>query len=119
VGTILDIGVMVHPTEDRMLTLREGALLCGYPADYKFAVTEKNAHVGGRTADVTQAVIPPVGAFWGELFARALRSGKPAHQEDRVRVYDWRKLAQPWGPRLYKQSMENIDNIMLEQESLL
>jgi DNA (cytosine-5)-methyltransferase 1 len=56
---------MIHPTEDRALSVKELALLCGYPPGYEF--------VGARDAgQVGRGVCPPVGEWLARQVARSL-----------------------------------------------
>ncbi len=87
-STLLDIGAMVHPVKNRMLTVREGARLCTYPDDFVFAVDEKK---GLATAsDVTQVVLPVMGDYLGGRFMLSLDSN--AAEPGAFRVIDFRKL---------------------------
>lgn len=56
---------VIHPTEDRLITVREWCELCGYPPDYRFvARSHKEAcHL------IARGVLPPV----GEWLARNVR----------------------------------------------
>ncbi len=56
---------LVHPTEDRGLSLKELAILCGYPPSYEF--------IGARDAgQIGRGVCPPVGAWVAKNVRRCL-----------------------------------------------
>jgi len=96
-GTILDIGAMVHPTQDRVLTLREGARLCGYPDDFQFARGKRGFH----NSDVTQAVLPFVGRYLGAVFSLGMRRGLRVDGRDGIEVIDLRSFAKPFMPKKF------------------
>ncbi len=100
--TLVDVGCVVHPTEDRLLTQREGARLCTYPDDFRFAPDSKNKEYGSQASDVTQVVIPLMGEFLGKLFADAMDNEAPAKG---VQEVDWRPIARPFTPGRYAKAM--------------
>jgi len=57
-----------HPREHRSLTLREGALLQGFPEDFRFC-----GNRGDVRLQIGNAVPPPVACAAGEAIARVLR----------------------------------------------
>ena len=62
-GTIADVTALVHPTQDRSLTIREAARLSGLPDSFEFAKHEgRKYRYSGNICkeDVTQAVMAPV-----------------------------------------------------------
>jgi DNA (cytosine-5)-methyltransferase 1 len=61
----------VHPREHRFLTVEEQQLLCGYPPSYVF-----HGAVSGQYAQIGKAVMPPVAAYMGRVFAMALKRNK-------------------------------------------
>jgi DNA (cytosine-5)-methyltransferase 1 len=61
-------GKFGHPTEDRSITLREGARLQGFPDDYVFAGTRGD---GARL--IGNAVPPPLATALGRALIRALK----------------------------------------------
>lgn len=60
---------LVHPTEDRGLSLKELALLCGYPATYEFIKARDAGQIG-------RGVCPPVGAWLAKNVRRCLERGE-------------------------------------------
>jgi DNA (cytosine-5)-methyltransferase 1 len=101
--TVVDVSALVHPTRDRLVTIREAARLCGYPDWFRFAPHPRARLYGVRAADVTQAVMPPVGEFLGRAVARALDVAEPpaigpARDPSEIRVIDHRWIAQPFTP---------------------
>jgi site-specific DNA-cytosine methylase/SAM-dependent methyltransferase len=56
---------MVHPTEPRGLSIKELAILCGYPATYDFVDANDAGQVG-------RGVCPPVGEYLARNVARAV-----------------------------------------------
>jgi DNA (cytosine-5)-methyltransferase 1 len=56
---------LVHPTEDRGLSIKELATLCGYPPGYEFIGAKDAGQVG-------RGVCPPVGAWLAANVARCL-----------------------------------------------
>ena len=100
--TLVDLGVIVHPTEPRLITLREGARLCSYPDSFEFAPDPKNKEFGATATDVTQAVLPVMGDYLGGLFSEAFDNETPASG---VQEVDWRKIARPFTPGRYAKTM--------------
>ena len=96
-GTVLDIDAMVHPTQDRHLTLREGARLCGYPDEFQFAKGTR----GFRNADVTQAVLPFMGRYLGGVFYRGMERGLKVNGSNGLEVIDLRPFAKPFAPKRF------------------
>jgi len=87
-GTIADVNALIHPTQSRHLTVREGARLCGYPDDFVFAVDVKGR---AQASDVTQAVLPTMGEYLGGICARSLDNNDA--QPGELNVIDFRPLA--------------------------
>ena len=112
-GTIADVITLMHPVQNRHLTVREAARLCGLPDSFEFAI-----HEGGKywfsggvcKEDVTQAVMAPVGKFLGGVFKKALKVNKTAVVGS-YEVVDWRKIARPYSPRRFMKAK-------LEREAL-
>ena len=99
---LLDIDCTVHPTQDRFLTVREGARLCGYPDDFVF-VTSRHTRDGGHgvnSSELTQAVLPHIGRYLGKQFLRALDAPEE-HGLTETRIIDHRPLAVPFAPSRY------------------
>ena len=69
-GTIVSGSCLVHPDEDRMLTVHETKLLSGYPADYEFIGTD-------AYGQISKAVLPPVADWLGGLVAAGITAGAP------------------------------------------
>jgi DNA (cytosine-5)-methyltransferase 1 len=61
---------LFHPDEPRGLTVREQQLLLGYPADYEFVGTPKQAY-----AQIGKAVTPPAARWLGRQVFRGLERG--------------------------------------------
>lgn len=59
----------VHPTQDRFLTLRELAHLCGFPADWE--LNDKDMH------ELSRGVMPPVAEHLARCVATALKTSIP------------------------------------------
>lgn len=79
---------MVHPTEPRALSMKELALLTGYPRDYEWP-DEYGSH-----SLVARGVCPPVGAWLAENVRRCLERNSDAGP--RVQVID---VSKPPGSR--------------------
>jgi len=99
-NTMVDIGCVVHPLDDRFLTMREGARLGGYPDWYRVAPTTSDRMYLARRADLTQAVMPCVGSYISKQFSTALDRGKPA-TPGTLDVVDFRPLARDLSPGRY------------------
>ena len=56
--TVLGAPDIIHPTQDRFLTVKEQQLLCGYPESYEF-----QGSVAKQYQQVGKAVMPPVAAW--------------------------------------------------------
>lgn len=98
-ATVLDIGSMVHPRQDRYLTLREGARLCGYPDWYEFVGNKAGS--APPAAQVTQAVMPYIGRYLGREITRSLDRGKSVSGVGTINVVDFRPLAMHLSPSKY------------------
>ena len=70
-------GRYVHPTEDRLLTVREMASLQGFPFDYRFparAVANRYRHIGDA--------VPPMIAYQMSALAKWMKTGvRPTPEE--------------------------------------
>ncbi len=64
-------GRFLHPEEDRAITMREAALLQGFPRRYKFPVTDNKSAVALM---IGNALPPPFIAAHARSIKRALRS---------------------------------------------
>lgn len=60
----------IHPYEDRYLSVKEHAALCGFPDDYEFV-----GNVGNQYAQVAKGLMPPVAEWLAKNVAAAIRSG--------------------------------------------
>jgi hypothetical protein len=94
-----DLSYVVHPTVDRMITLREGARLCGYPDDFVFAPKPTDCFLE-CPEDVTQAVLPAMGRYLGGVFREALALQRP-EKAGVFRELDFRPLAKGFGQLAY------------------
>lgn len=74
----------VHPTEDRLLTLKELAHLCGYPADFELAPPASIVH------EYTRAVMPPVAEYVARMVRQSLEANEPIGKPSYF-VVDYRK----------------------------
>jgi DNA (cytosine-5)-methyltransferase 1 len=72
---------LLHPTEDRGLSIRELATLCGYPTTYEFTGNEIVRQIG-------RGVCPPVGEYLARQVARAVRQARPV-REPTLRLVDY------------------------------
>jgi DNA (cytosine-5)-methyltransferase 1 len=106
-GTILDIGAMVHPTQDRVLTLREGARLCCYPDGFQFARGKRGFH----SSDVTQAVLPFVGRYLGAVLSLGMRRGLRVDGRDGIEVIDLRSWAKPFMPKKFIAKLSEFPSV--------
>lgn len=62
-----------HPEQDRAITLREGAVLQGFPANYKFVENKDEIHFTRVGRLVGNAVPPPLGRLIGKTFYNHLK----------------------------------------------
>jgi DNA (cytosine-5)-methyltransferase 1 len=72
-------GRYAHPTEDRLLTVREMATLQGFPFDYKFparAISNRYRHIGDA--------VPPIIAYQMSALANWMRTGVRPQPSDWV-----------------------------------
>lgn len=72
-GAVVD-SMIVHPRENRYLTIGEMAWLGGWPVDYPLAGNTHDA----KARQLTRAVLPPVGRWLGANVRAALDRGTPA-----------------------------------------
>jgi len=80
---------MVHPVEHRALSIREMAMLCGYPPEYRFPETANGAH-----SLVARGVCPTIGEWIAGQILRCLRRGE-ATAEPEVKTIDVRRPPEP------------------------
>lgn len=80
----------LHPSENRYITVREAAVLCGYPHDYTFI----GKNLGDRYAQIAQAVTPPAGAWIASVARAAIEQGEPLRAGPRREFYNYlRKIS--------------------------
>lgn len=74
-GTIVSGNMLVHPTQDRFLTVKETQILSGYPATYEFV---------GRDAyaQISKAVLPPVADWLGGILRAGYDAAVPITKAD-------------------------------------
>jgi DNA (cytosine-5)-methyltransferase 1 len=77
---------MIHPVDDRYLSVAEYAALCGYPKGYEFLGT-----LSTRYAQVAQCVTPPVGRWLAGEVRRNLETGERLRGKPTERVVDLRR----------------------------
>lgn len=94
---LLDLKAFVHPDQERVLTMREGARLCAYPDWFEFS---PRAH----HSELSQAVLPVIGDFLGRTFTRALDDPRPVGQRGIIEVVDFRPLAARFRPSKFEQN---------------
>ncbi len=107
--TILDVGALIHPYVNRRLTLREGARLCTYPDDFIFAHESNGGKEfqGAKASDVTQAVIPRMGEYLGQMFMTSLENDVVKNPLGATEIIDWRPMARQYTPgRHFKRILE-------------
>ena len=61
-----------HPTQDRALTLREGAILQTFPQDYKFYENEKEIYIKRLGVYIGNAVPVELGVVIGKSILKHL-----------------------------------------------
>lgn len=77
---------MIHPTKDRFLSVREVAVLAGFPASYQFLGGE----LGAQQLDlIARGVCPPVGAWLARSVKQSLDKNVKV-KKPTARVYDFR-----------------------------
>lgn len=67
---------MIHPDEDRYISVPESAALCGYPRDFEFL-----GRLPQQYAQVAQAVMPPVGRWLAGVVKAGLEAGVASEGE--------------------------------------
>jgi site-specific DNA-cytosine methylase len=72
-GAIVD-SLIIHPTEERYLTIAELGHLGGWPVDYPL----EGGGVDARSRLLTRAVLPPVGRWFAGEVARGLQQNRTA-----------------------------------------
>jgi len=76
---------MLHPTDDRFLSVKECQHLCGFPLDYQFIAKSDPAKLNL----IARGVCPPVGEWLGKSLRQSMDLFKPAVAE--MRIIDHRK----------------------------
>ncbi|RMD61693.1 DNA (cytosine-5-)-methyltransferase, partial [Candidatus Parcubacteria bacterium] len=61
------IGRYGHPEQDRAISLREGAILQGFPEDYEFVPPDKPVYLKPVARMIGNAVPPPIGKAIAEV----------------------------------------------------
>jgi site-specific DNA-cytosine methylase len=84
-GTIVSGTCLIHPDENRFLTVRETQLLSSYPATYEF---QGNDAYG----QISKAVLPSVGDWLGGICAAGINANVPIAAAD-VRAVNYLKPA--------------------------
>lgn len=79
--TLLGSCNKMHPDEDRMLSVNETKVLCGFPPEFKLI-----GSMGDRYAQLGKGVCPPVAEWLGKNLMVAIRRKKTVEDVDRVRV---------------------------------
>jgi DNA (cytosine-5)-methyltransferase 1 len=69
-----------HPEQDRSLTLREAAMLQGFPRSYRFVKAGEKPSMQAVGRLIGNAVPPAFGRAVGETFSRAVQSLKTADE---------------------------------------
>lgn len=87
--TIVNGQSLVHPVEHRPLTVLETQLLSGYPANYVF-----KCRMGEAYAEISKAVLPPVGEWLAGEIRTALEANEPFDPNVPVQDIDYRKPPQ-------------------------
>ena len=105
--TIVDVGVLIHPRENRLITLREGMRLCDYPDHFVIAPDRRNHEYGAAPTDVTQVVLPTMGRYFGNLFRRSREQERVARAGAHA-VIDWRAKARNMSPGRWAKKLKKI-----------
>jgi DNA (cytosine-5)-methyltransferase 1 len=72
-----------HPEHDRMITVKEAQVLCGYPYEFEFV-----GRIGHCYPQMAKAVLPPVGKWLAENVSRALAANIPAARKTILMDFD-------------------------------
>jgi site-specific DNA-cytosine methylase len=67
---------LIHPTEDRPLTMPEIKAIAGYPPEFDLSATSSQ---GAAMVQMGQAVLPPVAEWIGRIIKRDIRAGVRAY----------------------------------------
>ena len=98
---------MVHPTQNRTLTIREAARICGYPDWYEFGpLSEKMRDYRVDSSQLTQAALPFISRFIGDRFTKALDRADdvtPLRSVDDITIVDYRPHAKQFRPRIFER----------------
>ena len=71
--TCYGTGRFGHPTQNRALSLREGALLQTFPKEYEFVREKENVKMGDTARQIGNAVPPRLGEVIGESIIRHIK----------------------------------------------
>jgi site-specific DNA-cytosine methylase len=82
--TVVSGGCLLHPTDERYISVKEAQLLCGYPPDYEFVGAD-------AYAQISKAVLPPVGAWLGRCLAAGVKQDIRITDPGAPRLIDFRK----------------------------
>jgi site-specific DNA-cytosine methylase len=79
-ATIVNPCFIIHPTENRNLSLLESLALCGYPLWFRPIIPEgksmMKAKIGSALQLLTRAVMPPVAEWLGSTVMKGILKGK-------------------------------------------
>jgi DNA (cytosine-5)-methyltransferase 1 len=109
-STVVDIGCLFHPRQHRLITPREAARLCGYPDSFVLAANPRCRTFAVHGADLTQAVLPPMGEYLARAARESLGTMLPAPE---LTVIDWRRLG-----RKFRRSTEGAGDEIKKQRQL-
>lgn len=70
--TAYGTGRFGHPTQNRALTLREGAILQSFPPNYQFISSEESIHIRNIARHIGNAVPPRLGEVIGQSIINSL-----------------------------------------------
>lgn len=75
-----------HPEFDRLITVKEAQVLCGYPYDFEFV-----GRIGHCFPQMAKAVLPPVGKWLAENVQAALTNNQSALKQNMLMDFDRHK----------------------------
>jgi len=79
--TLLGSCNKIHPDEDRMLSVNETKVLCGFPIDFKLV-----GNSADRYAQLGKGVCPPVARWLGRQLSSAIKKNKKVTILNRTRI---------------------------------
>lgn len=77
-GTLVGQPLYYHPYENRHISWREFAALCGYPDDWE---ADPSEHPGHQYGYLGKAVLPPVARWLGSQLLPALQNPRPPERD--------------------------------------